>query len=220
MAGRLRKKARRMETRTRPSSTQDPFYETSDEESKQEVNDSTTTSPFSTQDENKNPNSVLTQRTGDAVEALFLIKQEERHEFIHNSANKQGPTTYDDGMFVYGMTQEQREAVNSATEEEQQQPQQQKITRKPPQVNPYKKARVDPPSSQPLITPPPTRAVTRNSTTGTPIDLTTTLATTDSLPLSRDRPPVAHEDSDDDSDEEIAKSISSNLIEDDCMLFS
>jgi len=211
----IRKQARRVATSNTPSSTQDPLVDTDSEESKQEEDFVFTTSSPETDKENQPP-PVLTQRAGDAAEALFLIKQEERHEFHNNSANRFGRQVLDDGTQVWGMTAEQKAANDSVIDEDLNQWQQQQITRKRPQVNPHaKKARVDPPSSQPTITPP--RVTTTTTTTPTPP--TTALATT-VLPSAQKSPPVAEEEEEFDSDDDIAKSMSSNLIDDDCMLFS
>ena len=86
MAAPQRKKARRMNTRNRPSSTQEELVDT---ESENEDNVSTTTSNTATI-VNENTPPPLTQNTASAVEALFLIKQEEKYKFNHNSANRAG----------------------------------------------------------------------------------------------------------------------------------
>jgi len=200
-----------MNTRNRPSSTQeDVLVDTSEESEQEDESPLLTRQRATTAIENTPP--PLTQNTASAVEALFLIKQEEQHEFTHNSANKQGPTTCDDGMVVYGMTQEQREAANSAIEQEQQQPQ---IRRKIPVANPYlirrpfnATTRADPPASQPSPIP-------TNTTTATPSPPTAIVATTTA---TASLPPTEEDNSD--SDDDLAKAISSNLVDDDCMLFS
>jgi len=204
-----RKKARivrRVSTRNRPSSTQEVLVDT-ESESKEDNDVTTTSNAATTANENTPP--PLTQNTANAVEALFLIKQEEQCEFKHNSANAAGYEELEDGTKVWGMTQEQREADDSAIE------QQVAIARKTPPVNPHMKKRpADPPASQSsqqliAITPPP---IGTNATTAIATSSTAIVATTANLPPDND--------SDDDSDEELAKTMSSNLIDDDCMLFS
>jgi len=73
----LRKKARRMNARNRPSSTQEELVDTdSDDDIVLEVNATTTTmTPFGK--ENRPPllAPVLTQGTANAAETLFLIKK-------------------------------------------------------------------------------------------------------------------------------------------------
>jgi len=163
----------------------------------------TTTTPMATT-ANENTPPVMTQNTVSAVETLFLIKQEERCKFLHNSANKTGHQALEDGTKARGMTREQREADDSAIE------QQAAIARKPHPVNPHtKKMPSDPPVSQP--SPPP--FIGTNATTATPSQSTAVVATTASLPREDG------DNSDDDSDEELAKTMSSNLINNDCMLF-
>jgi len=194
----LRKKARRMNTRNRPSSTQEELVDTdSDDDIVLEVNATTTaTTPFGK--ENRPPllTPVLTQGTANAVETLFLIKQEERHEFLHNSANKAGYQVLEDGTKVWGVTREQQLLLDSTPEPEQQQ----QITRKRvgPIANPYAK--------------PTTTPSTR------PTNSTATTATRASVPLPPCPPP--EDQSESDSDDDLAKHISANLIEDDCMLYT
>jgi len=203
----------------RPSSTQEDILADASEESEQEDESPPLTRRRATT-ANENTPPPLTQNTANTVETLFLIKQEERHEFLHNSANKAGYQVLEDGTKAWGLTQEQREALDSTTGQEDEATKENTspsvITRKGPPVNPYikpkPKARSDPPASQTIAitsTPPPTGT---NASTAIARSTTTTLAT---LPS----PPV-YEDSDDDSNEDIAKNISSNLIDDDCMLFS
>jgi len=212
MAGRARKKARCMNTRNRPSSTQEDLVHT-DSESEQEVNATTNTATMV----NKNSPPPLTQNTANAVKTLFLIKQEERHEFLHNSDNKAGYQALEDGTKVWGMTQEQREADNSVIEQEcnenhspqqQQQQQQQQSTARIVRVNPCKK---------PISTTPPNSILTiaRNSTTAPPFAPTPATATTTTVAIL----PSPLEQSVD-SDEDIVSFLANNLIEDDCMLFT
>ena len=215
MAGPRRKKARttrRMETRNRKSSTQEDILVDTSEESEQEATPRRLTRRTATT-ANENTPPTLTQNTASAVEALFLIKQEEQHEFTHNSANKAGFQVLDDGTKVWGMTQEQKEAEDSVIEEEQQRITRNATTKTP--VNPYlirrpfntTEKRADPPASQPSPLP-----IQTNITTATPSPPTTIVATT-----TVNLPPPEDED---DSDDDLAKVISSNLVDDDCMLFS
>jgi len=218
---RPRKKARtgtrRMETRNRKSSTQedDTLVDTSEESEQEEESLTLTRRTATTVNEN-----TLTQNTASAVEALFMIKQEEQHEFTHNSANRAGYQVLDDGTKVWGMTQEQREADQSTIGQEEEATKENTppavFTRKSPPVNPYAKpkARADPPASQ-TIALTPLASIATNQTTAIARTTTTNLATTASLP-----PEDESDDDSDDDDEDVAKNMSNSLVEDDCMLFS
>ena len=212
MTGRPCKKARRMNTRNRPSSTQEELVDTDSENESEQSNDLTTTRATATI-VNENTPPPLTQNTANVVEALFMIKAEERHEFLHNSANAHGFQELEDGTKVWGMTQEQREAENSTilqqynenNNPQQQQLPQQQVPRIAP-VNPYTKPKAVNPQNSTL-------AIATNSTTIIPFSPAPTTATTAAV-LPSGVPP------EDDSDEDIVSFLANNMIEDDCMLFT